>query len=123
MIRAARAAALAGLLLSGCASPHGSLDAGLDVAGGLAMGMLEGAGHGALGGLRIVAESRCDRRECLAIVPVAVAFGAVGGGLAGAMRGLEKRNDARHARLGVGGDVDLDGAAGRLERGELAVEK
>ncbi len=89
MIRAARAAALAGLLLSGCASPHGSLDAGLDVAGGLAMGMLEGAGHGALGGLRIVAESRCDRRECLAIVPVAAAFGALAGGVSGAAQGVQ----------------------------------
>ena len=124
---ARRRAALALLLLSGCASPRESLD----VAGGLAAGMLEGAGRGALGGLRIVAESRCDRRECLAIVPLAAGVGALAGGVTGAAQGMqtalarrsERRNDALDAGLGVRGDVDADGVARRLEGGELAVEE
>jgi hypothetical protein len=123
-VTARRRAALALLLLlSGCASPRESLEAGRDIA----LGALDGAGRGALAGLRVGAECR---RDCAAVVPVTAGLGALVGTVAGAAGGLgkalarlEKRHDARDAGLGIGGDVDVDGLARGLEGGELAVEE
>jgi hypothetical protein len=95
------AAVLIALAASGCASTGAgvhevqesvqvSVDVSLDIARELALGTLQGAGRGALTGLRIVGESRCDRRECLAILPVTTGVGAVVGGLAGGISGVHK---------------------------------
>ena len=91
--RACVAAVLLGLC--GCASTRAGFDAGLDVAGESARGALQGAGEGAVGGMRVLLEARCQSRDCWAMVPVAAGLGAVLGGLAGALNGLQSALERR----------------------------
>jgi len=78
----------------GCASPRAGFETGCNVAGDFAVGALEGAGNGAVEGLRILVEARCNSRDCWVMLPIAAGFGAVVGGLAGALNGLQRARES-----------------------------